>query len=122
MRSEGFRTTLKCLEPAYSKLLYEAFENQWDSESAAKVRGLADTVLHKLYAKLDMDSAEEGEHLMYAMFERLLLEFKWARMLAILESAAEAARKQKAQAYEEACACQSELRDIEQNGKPRVFY
>ena len=52
---------------------------------------LADTVLHKLYAKLDMDSAEEGEHLMYAMLEHLYFEFKWARMLAILESAAEAA-------------------------------
>ena len=121
MRSEEFRTTLKCLEPAYSKLLYEAFENQWDSESAAKVRGLADTVLHKLYAKLDMDSAEEGEHLMHAMLEHLRVEFKWARMLAILESAAETAREQKAKAYEDARSCQTDLRDIRHNGKTKTI-
>ena len=59
---------------------------------------------------------------MEEMLDHLQRGFKWAKMLAILESAAEAAREQKAQAYEEACACQSELRDIRRNGKPRVLY
>ena len=122
MRSQGFRTTLNCLERAYSKLLHHTFENQWESQIAAQVRDLADAVVDRLYKNLDRESAEKGDYLMREMLEHLQREFKWAKMLAILESAAEAAREQKAQVYEEACVCQSELRDIEQNGKPRVMY
>ena len=59
---------------------------------------------------------------MEEMLDHLQRGFKWAKMLAILESAAEAAREQKAQAYEDACVCQRELRDIEENGKPRGMY
>ena len=69
-----------------------------------------------------MDSAEEGEHLLQEMLEHLQLEFKWAKMLAILESAAEAAREQREKAYGDACACESKLRDIGRNGKPREMY
>ena len=121
MRRQRFRTILNSLEPTYSKLLHETFENQWDSEIADTVGVLEDTVVHKLNAKFDMDSAEKGEHLMHAMLEHVRLEFKWSKMLAILESAAEVARQEKAQSNEDVRDCQRELCDIEENGKPNIL-
>ena len=121
MRRQGFHTTLTCLERAYSKLLHQTFENQWESQIAAQVRDLADTVVDKLYTNLDPVSAEKGDYLMREMLEHLQREFKWEKMLAIFESAAETAREQKAKAYEDARSCQTDLRDIRHNGKTKTI-
>ena len=115
MRSNSFGSSLNSLQRAYSKLLHEAFENEWSSNVAANVRDLADAVVWKLDANCPQD-AEEGKRLMQQMLEHLQVEFKWEKILAILEAAAGVARTNKADSYQNAKACQEQLREIRRKG------
>ena len=115
MRSMTFGNSLHSLQRAYSKLLHEAFENEWSSNMAANVRDLADAVVWKLVANCYQD-AEEGQRLMQQMLEHLQIEFKWEKIIAILEAAAEVARTNKAESYQNAKACQEQLREIRRKG------
>ena len=46
------------------------------------------------------------------MLEHLQLEFKWEKVVAILESAADVARAEKANTYQDVRSCQDSLREI----------
>ena len=57
------------------------------------------------------EAAEAGEELMVKMLEHLQVEFKWEKILKILESAADIAGIEKANAYKRAKTCQDNLRE-----------
>ena len=116
MKQVAFGTTLNSLQRAYSKLLHETFESQWSSEVAANVRNLADAVVWKLTTNCKESAVVEVEGLIVKMLEHLQDEFKWEKILKIVESAADVARTEKAKAYQEARACQNQLRATRNNG------
>ena len=111
MRSKSFGPTINSLQRAYSKLLHENFENQWSSEIAGKVRDLAAAIVWKLSVNA-REATEEGRELMIEMLEHLQVEFKWEKNLKILESAADIAGIEKANAYKRAKTCQDNLREM----------
>ena len=108
MRSKSFGPTLNSLQRAYSKLLHENFENEWSSEISGNVRDLAAAIVWKLNVKSE-EAAEEGQELMIKMLEHLQVEFKWEKILKILESAADIAGIEKTNAYKRAKTCQENL-------------
>ncbi len=110
MRSKSFGPTINSLQRAYSKLLHENFDNQWSSEIAGRVRDLAAAIVWKLDVNAT-EATEEGRELMVEMLEHLQVEFKWEKNLKILESAANIARTEKANAYKHAKTCQDKLRE-----------
>ena len=110
MRSKSFGPTINSLQRAYSKLLHENFENEWSSEISGNVQDLADAIEWKLSVKSE-EAAEEGRELMIKMLEHLQVEFKWEKILKILESAADIAGIEKANAYTRAKTCQDNLRE-----------
>ena len=110
MRSKSFGPTINSLQRAYSKLLHENFENEWSSEISGNVRDLAAAIEWKLSVKSD-EAAEEGMELVRKMLEHLQVEFKWEKILKILESAADIAGIEKANAYKRAKTCQDNLRE-----------
>lgn len=110
MRSKSFGPTINSLQRAYSKLLHENFDNQWSSEIAGRVRDLAAAIVWKLDVNAT-EATEEGRELMVEMLEHLQVEFKWEKILKILESAANIARTEKANAYKHAKTCQDKLRE-----------
>ena len=110
MRSKSFGPTINSLQRAYSKLLHENFENEWSSEISGNVRDLAAAIVWKLSVKSE-EAAEEGQELMIKMLEHLQVEFKWEKILKILESAADIAGIEKANAYKRAKTCQDNLRE-----------
>ena len=116
MRRAAFGTTLIALQWAYSKLLHETFESQWSSEVAANVRNLADAVVWKLTTNCKESAVVDVKGLIVEMLEHLLDEFKWEKILKIVESAADVARTEKAKAYQETRACQNQLRATRNSG------
>ena len=88
MRSKSFGPTVHSLQRAYSKLLHENFENEWSSQLAANVRNLTDAIAWKLSVHSEV-RAEEGKRLVSSMLEHLQGEFKWEKIITILESAAD---------------------------------
>ena len=116
MRRAAFGTTLNSLQRAYSKLLHETFQSQWSSEVAADVRSLAETVVWKLTTNCKESAVVDVKGLIVEMLEHLLDEFKWEKILKIVESAADVARTEKAKAYQEARACQNQLRATRNSG------
>ena len=84
MRGAPFGSTLSSSQRAYSKLLHEAYDDQCSSEAAASARKLAHTILWKLSSSC-CESVEEGRGLMEEMLEYLQVEFKYARILSILQ-------------------------------------
>ena len=113
MRSKAFGPTVNTLQLAYSKLLHENFENKWSSEISGNVRDLAAAIVWKLSVKSE-EAAEEGKKLMEDMLEHLQVEFKWDKILKILEAAADIAGIEKANAYKRAKTCQDNLREKRQ--------
>ena len=111
MRSKSFGPTINSLQRAYSKLLHENFENEWSSEISGNVRDLAAAIEWKLSVKSD-EAAEEGIELVRKMLEHLQVEFKWEKILKILESAADIAGIEKANAYKRAKTCEHHLREL----------
>ena len=110
MENRSFGPTLNSLQRAYSKLLHENFENEWSSEISGNVRDLAAAIEWKLSVKSD-EAAEEGMELVRKMLEHLQVEFKWEKILKILESAADIAGIEKESAYKRAKTCQDNLRE-----------
>ena len=111
MRNRPLAPTINSLQRAYSKLLHENFENEWSSEIAGNVRDLADAIVWKLSVNA-REATEEGRELMIDMLEHLQVEFKWEKILMILESAADIAGIEKANAYKRAKTCQDNLREM----------
>ena len=114
MRSKSFGPTINSLQRAYSKLLHENFENEWSSEISGNVRDLAAAIVWKLSVKSE-EAAEEGQELMIKMLEHLQVEFKWEKILKILESAADIAGIEKANAYKRANTCHGNLQEKRHN-------
>ena len=110
MRSKSFGPIANSLQRAYSKFLHDNFENEWSSEISGNVRDLAAAIEWKLSVKSD-EAAEEGMELVRKMLEHLQVEFKWEKILKILESAADIAGIEKANAYKRAKTCQDNLRE-----------
>ena len=110
MRSKSFEPTINSLQRAYSKLLHDNFENEWSSEISGNVRNLAAAIVWKLSATSE-EAAEEGRELMLKMLEHVQVEFKWEKILKILEAAADIAGNEKANAYKRAKTCQDKLRE-----------
>ena len=110
MRSKSFGPTINSLQRAYSKLLHENFDNQWSSEIAARVRDLAAAIVWKLDMNAT-EASEEGRELMGEMLEHLQVEFKWEKIVKILELAANIARTEKAYAYKRESTYQAKLRE-----------
>ena len=110
MRRKSFGPTLSSLRRAYLKLLHENFENEWSSEISGNVRDLAAAIVWKLNVKSE-EAAEEGQELMIKMLEYLQVEFKWEKIMKMLDSAADIAGIEKATAYKRAKTCQDNLRE-----------
>ena len=100
MRSNPLDLLAK-LQRAYSKLLHHTFNNEWSSEIAGSVRNLATAIVSKLIVKSE-EAADEGRALIIQMLEHKQVEFKWEKILQILESAADTVGIEKANAYKRA--------------------
>ena len=111
MRAQGFGYTVNSLQRAYSRLLHETLTEEWSSDVAANVRNLADAIKWQLKCSCP-EEAEEGIDRMKKMLEYRQVEFKWERIIEILDSALEVARTKKAQYYRQARASEEELREI----------
>ena len=83
---------------------------------AADARNLAETVVWKLTTNCKESAVVDVKGLIVKMLEHLLDEFKWEKILKIVESAADVARTEKAKAYQEARACQNQLRATRNSG------
>ena len=70
-----------------------------------------DAIAWKLSVHSD-EWAEEGKRLVSSMLEHLQVEFKWEKIITILESAADIARSEKENAYQRAKSFQFELRNV----------
>jgi len=110
-----FQNTLNSLQRAYSQLLHETFDRQWSSEIAASVRNFAESIVRKLTGNCQ-ELPEEGKGLMEDMLAHLQREFKWEKVLSILESAADVARSEEANAYESAMDSRARLQEISDKG------
>ena len=72
---------------------------------------MAAAIEWELSVKSD-EAAEEGMELVRKMLEHLQVEFKWEKILKILECAADIAGIEKANAYKRAKTCQDNLREL----------
>ena len=94
MREKAFGTTLNSLERTYTKLLHETVDNEWADSIAAKVRDLGDSMKWKLRNHC-ADSAEEACELLEEVMQHWQTEFKWAKIISILEEAIDVAWQEK---------------------------
>ena len=98
------------LSRAYTRLLHHTFQNKCSSEIADSVQNLATAIVSKLSLK-SKDAANEGRALIVQMLEEKQIEFKWAKIMLILESAADTGEIQAANAYKRMKTCQDKLRE-----------
>jgi hypothetical protein len=110
MKTKAFGTSINALQRAYCQLLHDTYDEEYPSALASNVRNLSDVVLWKLNAK-SLEGVHEGKHIMRDMLEHLQVEFKWGKIIEILEAAADTARAKKATSYREAKAYQEQLND-----------
>ena len=113
--SKDFGSIVNSLRRASSEMWNETFDNEWSSELGDSVVALADAVVWKLEANCPED-AEEGTQLMKQMLYHLEDEFKWQKILQVLEASAKFARYKKADCYRDAEACQESLRELRSKG------
>ena len=111
IRERAFACTLNTLERAYTKLLHQTFDEEWSTDIAASVRDLADNLKWKLRSNCP-DQLEQGTQTLEVMLQHCQDEFKWTKIIQILEAAADVARSEKLEAYHRASASKSELRQI----------
>lgn len=111
MRQQAFGSTLDTLERSYTKLLHEACEGGWSSDIAGRVRDLADSIKWKLHANRP-DSEEAGIQMLHDFMEHSQVEFKWQKMITVLEEALGVARQEKSDAYAKLKQSKQKLRDL----------
>ena len=111
MRQQAFGTTLNTLERTYTKLLHEACEHGWADDIACRVRDLSDAIKWKLHANR-VDSEEEGIQMLHDFLRQSQEEFKWQRMITVLQEAIDVAQQKKSDAYAKLKQCKQKLRDL----------
>ena len=112
---KAFRGTVNTLERSYKALLHSTYEGQDVSELAVRVQDLVDATNRKLRTHCEA-SAHEGNTLMEDLLKQSQLEFKWEKTIEILEACLEAARREKAKAYEELATKDNRLRNLRAAG------
>ena len=85
------------LQLAYARFLDETFYKKWSCIRQEKVRELAGDMVWKLNG-ISEKTADEGIQIMHKMLEHLWVEYKWGRIVKILECAMDYAVVQKASA------------------------
>ena len=114
-RKAAFHSTINTLQRSYTKVLHETFEGQNSSKVAASVQHLAKAIVWKLKANC-VSAADEAKANLKEMLEHILVEFKWMKIINILEEAIEVARANKATSYEYIRDSEHKLRNIRQAG------
>ena len=85
------------LQLAYARFLDETFYKKWSCIRQGKVRELAGDMVWKLNG-ISEKTADEGIQIMHKMLEHLWVEYKWGRIVKILQCAMDYAVVQKARA------------------------
>jgi len=111
MREKTFSTTLHTMQMAYTKLLHEAFADNYSPEVAATVRNLADSVKWKLHANCPHSEAE-GKQLLEQLLGQYLEEFQWNKIAEILQSATTHARAEAKKEYEKSRCTKATLQKL----------
>ena len=112
--------SIAMLQRAYAKLLHEAFYNKWSRPMLRKVQNFAADIVWDLRGK-SVKAAEEGMQIIHKMLEHLWVEYKWGRMLKILECAVDFAGVQKASAYKRAKTCETDLLQMDTSNKLDIY-
>ena len=97
-KPKSFSGALHSFERAYTKLLHEACEGGLSPEMSASVRNLADDIKWKLHANCP-DAETAGSQLLEEFLEHSQNEFKWQKMITVLEEALGIARREKSNVY-----------------------
>ncbi len=100
------------LQLAYARFLDETFYKKWSCTRQGKVRELAGDMVWKLNG-ISEKTADEGIQIMHKMLEHLWVEYKWGRIVKILECAMDYAGVQKASAYKRAKTCEAKLLEMQ---------
>ena len=100
------------LQFAYARFLDETFYKKWSCIRQGKVRELAGDMVWKLNG-ISEKTADEGIQIMHKMLEHLWVEYKWGRIVKILECAMDYAGVQKASAYKRAKTCEAKLLEMQ---------
>ena len=100
------------LQLAYARFLDETFYKKWSCIRQGKVRELAGDMVWKLNG-ISEKTADEGIQIMHKMLEHLWVEYKWGRIVKILECAMDYAGVQKASAYKRAKTCEAKLLEMQ---------
>ncbi len=96
------------LQLAYARFLDETFYKKRSCILQGKVRELAGDMVWKLNG-ISEKTADEGIQIMHKMLEHLWVEYKWGRIVKILQCAADYAVVQKARACREVKICEDKL-------------
>ena len=96
------------LRLAYARFLDETFYKKWSCIRQGKVRELAGDMVWKLNG-ISEKTADERIQIMHKMLEHLWVEYKWGRIVKILQCAADYAVVQKARACREVKICEDKL-------------
>ena len=96
------------LQFAYARFLDETFYKKWSCIRQGKVRELAGDMVWKLNG-ISEKTADERIQIMHKMLEHLWVEYKWGRIVKILQCAADYAVVQKARACREVKICEDKL-------------
>ena len=96
------------LRLAYARFLDETFYKKRSCILQGKVRELAGDMVWKLNG-ISEKTADEGIQIMHKMLEHLWVEYKWGRIVKILECAMDYAGVQKARACREVKICEDKL-------------
>ena len=96
------------LQLAYARFLDETFYKKRSCILQGKVRELAGDMVWKLNG-ISEKTADEGIQIMHKMLEHLWVEYKWGRIVKILECAADYAFVQNASACRQVKICEDKL-------------
>ena len=99
------------LQLAYARFLDETFYKKWSCIRQEKVRELAGDMVWKLNG-ISEKTADEGIQIMHKMLEHLWVEYKWGRIVKILECAMDYAVVQKASACRQVKIFEDKLRKM----------
>ena len=99
------------LQLAYARFLDETFYKKWSCIRQGKVRELAGDMVWKLNG-ISEKTADEGIQIMHKMLEHLWVEYKWGRIVKILECAMDYAVVQKASACRQVKIFEDKLRKM----------
>jgi hypothetical protein len=115
MREKTFCSTLHTMQMAYTKLLHEAFADNYSPEIAATVRNLADSLKWKLHTNCPHRETE-GAQLLHQLLNQYQEEFQWKKIAEILESATTHARAEAKKEYEKSKRTKETLRKLRHCG------